>query len=168
MDKDVSGVVKRAMMYGDKTIFYTNEGVTAAKNSRFFDGGVQEKVVSDWTGTIDNMVEMVHGTPIQKLLGGDGTNEFKQFLSDNGIDANEDDASLALVSFVAEKLSTVDAAELHSKLEGDFTKDLTTVANMIHGGTGSSTTTDKAVAAAFLYGMAGAYSNSEEAEESGL
>ena len=139
--------------YGN-TATYAQEDVDAYKASSFYNTDI-----ADWAGTVDTLVSGVsaNSASMESLKKDAG---FASYLTSKGVDTDDDMAvARALVTYAANKLAGVDANAVAEVVRsgGTWNDQIASISSMM----GGSTFANKAVAAAFLFGMSGGYANTD-------
>lgn len=150
------------LSYDGKEVYYTAEQVIAYKESNFNFGAIATRT---WTRTMDSLVGAV-GANTTTVTSLKNDSAFRAYLAGLGKTPDELDGVQTgqyLVRFVASKLSGLNVDQVFAAIDpADGVGSMQAVTALISGKPyGSSQFAEKAAGAALVYGLTGAYANSE-------
>lgn len=144
----------KSIEFNGRTITFDADVISAYNESSFADNEMELlDIIDSLTGAVGS------NQPTINSLVADA--KFKAYLEKNGISTADGEAiGNALVTYSAERLAGLDSSAVSAAINGNFDHDYKEIAKMLSG-TNSSSFSEKAAAAALLFGMSQGYANSE-------
>ena len=151
----------KTLVHNGNTVTYNEGSVQAYKDSNFSKINVRKT-----TMLVDSLINSVGSdSTVTAYLTNDEA--FKKYLESKGLDTTNSQVARGLVTYAAEKMSSVSAAEVIANLTGDFGEDLRNMYSVVSGGK-TPTFSDKAVSAAVMYAMTASFSQSDAGAAAGM